>query len=241
MEFISVIFNELLFRPIFNLLVLTYNLVPGHDLGVAIIGVTLLLRFLLYPLSDKALKSQRKLQELQPKIREIQNNHKTKEDQARAVMEFYKANKVSPLSGCLPILIQLPILIALYKVFLEGLNVETMGALYPFIHQPEKLNSVFLGLIDLTKPNQILAILAGVTQFLQAKTAYTPMPSGPSSDFSKSMSQSMTYMMPLFMIFIAWRLPAGLALYWVVTMVFSFIQQVIVYKNGIWPLRRSKV
>lgn len=218
-----------------------YNLVPGHDLGIAIIGVTLLLRFLLYPLSDKALKAQKKLQELQPQIKEIQKNHKTKEDQAKAVMEFYKANKVSPFSGCLPILVQLPILIALYKVFLGGINSETMGSLYPFIHQPETLNSVFLGLIDLAKPNQILAILAGVTQFLQAKTAYTPVPTGPSSDFSKSMNQSMTYMMPLFMVFIAWRLPAGLALYWVVTMVFSFAQQMVVYKNGIWPSRRSKL
>lgn len=237
MELVSGFFNEILFRPIFNLLVWTYNILPGHDFGIAIIVVTVASRLLLYPLSYKALKSQKKLQELQPRIKEIQKKLKTKEEQAKAVMEFYRENKINPFSGCFPILIQLPILIALYRVFLVGLEPSSLDRLYPFIQNPGELNPIFFGAVDLAKSNSIFAILAGVTQFLQAKTAYTTSPAtGASTDFSRSMTQSMTYMMPLFMVFIAWKLPAGLALYWVTTMIFSLIQQLIVYKqvNILW-------
>ena len=244
MELITGFLNEILFRPIFNLLIWTYNIVPGQDFGVAIIIVTMLFRFLLYPLSGKALRAQKKLQEFQPQIKELQKKYKTKEEQAKAVMEFYKTHQVNPLSGCLPILIQLPILIALYRVFLTGLDPHSLEMLYPFVRNPGEINSMFLGIMDMSKPSWILAILAGLSQFLQAKTAYMPssLPTGGSADFSKSMGQSMIYMMPLFMIFISWNLPAGLALYWVITMLFSLGQQLIVYKNInliLWKLRKS--
>ena len=233
MELIISIFNEALARPLFNLLVFTYNTVPGHDFGIAIILVTVFLRVLLYPLSDKALKSQKALQELQPKIKEVQKKFKNKEEQARAMMEFYKEHKVSPFSGCLPLLIQLPILIALYRVFLTGLDPNSLSSLYPFIQNPGSLNPMFMGLVNLAQPSHVLAVLAGLSQFLQAKTAFTQpsMPAGPGGDFSKSMQQSMIYMMPLFMIFIAWKLPAGLGLYWVITMLFSFGQQIMVNRS----------
>jgi len=245
MELITGFFNEILFRPIFNLLVWTYDTIPGHDFGVSIILVTVLLRFLLYPFSDKALKSQKKLQDLQPQIKELQKKCKTKEEQAKAVMEFYKAHQVNPLSGCLPILIQLPILIALYKVFLIGLEPQSLDMLYPFVYNPGEINPMFLGIMDMSKPSWILAVFAGLAQFVQAKTA---MPNSASSssagstDFAKSMGQSMIYMMPLFMVFISWKMPAGLPLYWVVTMLFSFAQQLVVYKNNnlnLWRTRKS--
>ncbi len=244
MELITGFFNEILFRPIFNLLVWTYNVIPGHDFGVAIILVTLLLRFLLYPLSDKALKAQKKLQELQPQLKELQKKYKTKEDQAKAVMEFYKTHNANPFSGCLPIVIQLPILIALYRVFLVGLEPHSLDMLYPFIHNPGEINPVFLGVMDMSKPSWILAILAGLAQFLQAKTAYMPNSAlgGSSTDFAKSMGQSMVYMMPLFMIFISWKMPAGLPLYWIITMLFSVAQQLIVHKKinfNLWKRRKS--
>ena len=235
MELIITIFNESLTRPVFNLLVWIYNIIPGQDFGIAIIAVTVLLRVALYPLSNKALKSQRALQELQPKIKEIQKKFKNREEQAKAMMEFYKEHKVNPFSGCLPLLIQLPLLIALYRVFLTGLNPDSLESLYSFVQSPGVLDPMFLGLVDLAQPSHALAILAGVSQFLQAKTAFAKMPSmgaaGKGADFSKSMQQSMIYMMPLFMVFIAWNLPAGLALYWVVTMLFSLGQQLVVNKT----------
>lgn len=231
MELIVTIFNETLSRPLYNLLVWTYNVIPGHDLGVAIILVTVFLRVLLYPLSDKALRSQKALQNLQPKIKELQKKFKNKEEQARAMMGFYKEHKINPLSGCLPLLIQLPILIALYRVFLTGLEPDSLNSLYSFVKNPGELNPMFFGVMNLAQPSHILAVLAGLSQFLQAKSAFpktSGAPSGTGPDFSKSMQQSMIYMMPLFMVFIAWKFPAGLALYWVVTMLFSLGQQVIV-------------
>lgn len=231
MELIVTIFNESFSRPLFNFLVWAYNVVPGHDLGVAIILVTVFLRVLLYPLSHKALKSQKMLQEFQPKLKEIQKKHKDKQEQARATMEFYKQHKVNPFSGCMPMLIQLPILIALYRVFLTGLEPESLNTLYSFIHNPGILNPVFAGIVNLAEPNHALAILAGLSQFLQSKVTFqgNAIPSG--SDFSNIMSKQMTYMMPLFMVFIAWGLPAGLALYWVVTTLFSLGQQLVVNKS----------
>lgn len=239
MDFIITIFNETLYRPLFSLLVWVYNVIPGQDLGVAIIVVTVFLRVVLYPLSHKALKSQRALQELQPKIKEIQQKVKNKQEKAKALMEFYKKNKVNPFSGCLPLLIQLPILIGLYRVFLTGLNPESLEVLYPFIQNPGELNHMFLGMINLAQPNHIFAVLAGLSQFLQSKATYqqksNPEKSNPGAsstpDFSKIMSQQMIYMMPLVMIFITWSLPAGLALYWIVTMIFSLGQQLVVNKS----------
>ena len=234
MDIIVTIFNETLARPLFNLLVWVYNIIPGHDLGVAIIVVTVLLRIILYPLSDKALKSQKILQELQPKIKELQKKCKTKEEQAKVTMEFYKHYKINPFSGCLPILIQLPLLIALYRVFLTGLEPHSLDSLYGFISSPGELNPMFMGLVNLSEPSHFFAVLAGVSQFLQAKTAFQPKKDAPKSgipDFSASMSKSMIYMMPLFMVFIAWNLPAGLSLYWVATMLFSLGQQIVVNRK----------
>jgi len=233
MEFIITIFNESLARPLFNLLVWVYNVVPGSDFGIAIILVTLLLRVLLYPLSDKALRSQKALQELQPKIKELQKKFKDKQEQSRAMMEFYKEHKVNPFSGCLPLLIQLPLLIALYRVFLTGLNPESLDSLYPFIYNPGVLNPVFLGIVNLAEPSHVLAVLAGLAQFAQSKVTFQGSAMASGSDFSKIMSKQMIYMMPLFMIFIAWNLPAGLALYWVVTMLFSMGQQMYVNRTFI--------
>jgi len=172
MDFLITIFNETLYRPLFSLLVWVYNTIPGHDLGVAIILVTIFLRIVLYPLSHKALKSQKALQELQPKIKEIQKKFKDKQEQAKATMEFYKENKINPFSGCLPLLIQLPILIGLYRVFLTGLNPESLEVLYPFIQNPGELNPMFVGLLDLSLPSHPLAILAGLSQFLQSKATF---------------------------------------------------------------------
>jgi len=131
MDFLITIFNETLYRPLFSLLVWVYNTIPGHDLGIAIILVTIFLRIVLYPLSHKALKSQKALQELQPKIKEIQKKFKDKQEQAKATMEFYKENKINPFSGCLPLLIQLPILIGLYRVFSHGPQPGESGGALP--------------------------------------------------------------------------------------------------------------
>ena len=115
MGLLGIIFNELIYRPLFNSLVFFYNIIPGHDFGLAIIALTILIRFALYPLSQKAIKSQKALSEIQPKIKEIQKQHQNdRAQQTKAMMEFYQKNKINPFSGCLPLLIQFPVFIGLY-------------------------------------------------------------------------------------------------------------------------------
>ena len=119
----SQIFHAFIYQPIYNLLIFLYGIIPGHDLGVAIILLTLLVRFLLYPVAQKQIESQKKLQDLQPEIKKLQEKHKgDKEKQGRALMEFYKEKKVNPASGCLPLVIQIVFFIALYRAFIAGLN-----------------------------------------------------------------------------------------------------------------------
>ncbi len=230
MDLIVAIFNEVLYRPLFNVLVWLYNIIPGNDLGLSIIVLTISIRFIFYPLSKKAIQSQKAISVLQPKIKEIQKKYKNKEEQAKAMMELYKKYKVNPMAGCLPILIQLPILIALYRVFFSGLNLETLDILYGFIQRPDSLNLMFLGLIDLSQRNIFLAVIAGFFQFVQAKMI---MPKGVAKqkgksgglDFSSMMSQQMLYFMPIITIFIAWNLPSALPLYWIVITIFGVVQQ----------------
>jgi len=237
MDFIVTIFNEALYRPLFNTLIWIYNIIPGNDLGIAIILLTILIRFILYPLSKKAIQSQKAISFLQPKIKEIQKKYKNKEEQAKVMMELYKKHKVNPMAGCLPILIQLPILIALYRVFFSGLNMETLNILYGFIQRPDSLNLMFLGLINLSQKNIFLAILAGFFQFIQSKMILPQNITKDKSksgglDFSSIMSQQMLYFMPIITIFIAWNLPSALPLYWIVITIFGIVQQYFT-KNGI--------
>ena len=216
MNLLIQIFNEVLYRPLFNVLIWLYDVLPGHDLGIAIIILTAAIRLLLYPLSKKAIKSQKALTGLQPKIKEIQKKYKDKADQAKATMELYRQYRINPMSGCLPILIQLPILIALYRVFFTGLDPEKLNGLYGFISRPELLNPMFLGIINLSQRSIFLSVLAG---FLGGGLKIKGL------DFSSIMGQQMTYLMPLLTVFIAFGLPAGLPLYWAVITLFGIIQQ----------------
>ena len=232
MNFIFTIFHEVLYRPLFNGLVFLYNVVPYHDFGIAIILLTLIIRFILYPLNQKALKSQKALSELQPQIKEIQSKYKAdRVKQSQALMEFYKTKGINPASGCLPLLVQLPVLIALYQVFLNGLKPESLKSLYYFVSRPELINTKFLGLIDLSQSNYGLAILAGALTFVQSKMMVPSVKSANPGDFSTMMSRQMVYLMPVITLIIAWKLPAGLALYWVVITLFGVVQQYFVNKK----------
>lgn len=236
MNFIGLLFNEVLYRPLFNGLIFLYNAIPPHDFGVAIILLTIIIRLILYPLNQKAIVSQKALGGLAPQIKEVQNKFSTdKVKQSQALMELYKKNNINPASGCLPLLIQLPILFALYQVFWNGLNPDNLNVLYSFISRPEAIDPMFLGLISLAKANAVLAILAGLFTFWQSKMMVInqPSPAGQAADFSATMNKQMVYFMPLITVFIAWKLPAGLTLYWVVTTLAGILQQYyVIKKNG---------
>ncbi|KPJ54799.1 hypothetical protein AMJ47_03405 [Parcubacteria bacterium DG_72] len=220
-----------MYRPLFNALVLLYEYIPGADFGIAIIILTILIKLLFYPLGTKSIKSQKSLADLQPKIKELQEKYKDdKEKQAKEMMELYKKEKISPFSGCLPILIQLPVLIAMYRVFWGGLDPSRFSLLYSFVPAPGEISSMFLGLVDLAKPNIIMALLVGIFQFLQIKFI-TPKTKKKANDFSGRMQKQMMYFMPVFIVVILWRLPSALALYILTTVLFTIVQQYIITKK----------
>ncbi|OGN05240.1 MAG: hypothetical protein A2746_01090 [Candidatus Yanofskybacteria bacterium RIFCSPHIGHO2_01_FULL_44_22] len=224
------LYNELIYKPLFNLAVFFYNILPGNDLGVAIIVLTVLVRIAFFPLTKKTIRSQKALSELAPKIQEIKEKFKNDQtSQSAAIMKLYKENGINPAAGCLPMLIQIPILFALYKVFMNvaAFNAENSAWLYGFISNPGSINKMFAGFLDLTSKNPLLAILAGVLQFIQAKEASPRLADKKNAGFAgtTAFGSQMLYFFPIMIIIIGWNLPAGLMLYWITATAFSIFEQ----------------
>lgn len=166
----ATLFHEILYRPLFNILVFLYQHLSFHDLGIAIILLTIFIRLVLFPIFYKGAKDQAVIQRLAPKIKEIQNNHRDdREKQAKAMLDLYRQHKVNPLSGFLLLLVQLPVLIALYQIFLNGFSAEALSDLYSFISPPDFLNYLFLGVVDLNKKNIFIVVAAAVAQYFQGR------------------------------------------------------------------------
>jgi YidC/Oxa1 family membrane protein insertase len=224
------LFNTIFYQPLFNLLVWFYNIIPGHDVGVAIVLLTILIKLILYPFSLQAIRAQKSLAELQPKIEELKVKYKDKkEEMSKAMMDLYKEHKVNPLSSCLPILIQLPFLIAVYQVFIHGLSSQGLENLYSFVANPGHINAVSFGILDLSKPNIILAILAGAAQFWQAKMMPRQkppqkVPGSKDEGMAAMMNKQMLYFMPAITVFIGATLPGGLTFYWFLTTLLTVFQ-----------------
>ncbi|MFH1392279.1 MAG: YidC/Oxa1 family membrane protein insertase [bacterium] len=203
------LFNLILYQPLFQALLWFYHYIP--DFGIVIIILTIIIRIILYPLNQKTLKSQEELAALQPKIKDLQSKYAgNKVKQGEIMMNLYKEHKINPFSSFLPMLIQLPILIALFKVFID------------LSKNSELINPMFLNLIDLSQRSILLSVLAGITQFWQSKS----MP-GISQQNSKFI-----YFMPLITVFIGLSLPAGLPLYWITITILTILQQYIYAKTN---------
>jgi YidC/Oxa1 family membrane protein insertase len=175
--------------------------------------------------------------ELQPKLNEIKVKYKdNKEQQALETMKLYKEHKINPFSSCLPLLIQLPFLIAIYQVFSLGLSNGSLDLLYPFITNPGQINSLAFGFLDMAKPQFILAILAGAAQFWQTKMMMAKRPEvktkgSEDEDMAAIMGRQMTVMMPIMTVVIGWSLPAGLVFYWFLLTIFTGVQQLITLRK----------
>lgn len=234
------LFQIIFYQPILNLLVFLYNTISLQDLGVAIILLTVLIKLILWPLSRKSIQSQKALQELQPKIEELKAQYKDKQQEmGKALMDLYKQHKVNPFSSCLPLLLQLPFFIAVYQVFRDGLS-KHLELVYPFVQRPEVINSIFLGFLDLSKPNIYLAIMAGAAQFWQAKMMMAKKVQNTTSvtkedSMSAIMNKQMLYFMPALTIFIGVTLPGGLTLYWLVMTLLTVLQQTLIARAQTMP------
>ncbi|HMN19273.1 MAG TPA: YidC/Oxa1 family membrane protein insertase [Candidatus Moranbacteria bacterium] len=235
------IFHTFVYQPLYNTLIFLYNNVSGADFGIAIIMLTIIIRTILIPLYRTQIQSQQKLQKLQPEIKKIQKKYKDdKEQQTKAMMELYRENKTNPFSGCLPLIVQIIFLIAIYRILItisgSGLVADS-SELYGFVKNPGEINQLFISLVDLTKPNIIIAVLAALAQYFQTKMLLAKIPpkakegneEGP--DMAQIMNKQMLYLGPILTLMIGVQFPAGLSLYWLTSTAFMLVQQVVLERS----------
>lgn len=225
-------FFTIFYQPLYNLLVGLYDISPVASIGIPIILVTVLVKGLLFPLSFKSLKSQRDMQEIQPKIKDIREKYKDdKEKMSQELMAVYKEHKVNPFASCLPLFIQLPIFLALFRVLRDGLGQVNPDFLYHFVSNPGPINTMFLG-IDLAAISIPLAVLTAVAQFFQMRQTVSRRPAkevrnkegARDEDTLASMNKTMIYTVPLISLFAGLTsLPGGVMLYWFATTVLTYI------------------
>ncbi len=222
----------LLYKPIFNTLFFLVSKLPGHNLGWAIILLTVIIKLILLGPNQKALKSQKQLQKVQPQLDALKQKYKDDPQRlAQETMAIWKKHKVSPMGSCLPMLIQFPVLIALFYVVRDGLNVANINLFYAPLKDFDlsMVNTIFLGL-DLTKVNTIiLPLIVGGLQFVQinlslAKTKKTPG----GSAAAPMMNNMMKFMMPVMIAIFSASLPAAVGFYWGTSTLFAIGQQLVV-------------
>jgi len=237
-------YQTYIFQPILNSLLWLYQ-ITGHNLGFAIILLTLVIRGILIPFTLPQLKSAKKMALLKPELDALKKKHGAdKKLFQQKQMEFYKTHNVNPAAGCLPFIAQFVVLIALYQVFMKTLGGDGMG----------EINSSFL-LWDLRAKDTtyILPILAGLLQFIMSLTILPAVENEPEkrpgtkeqkqdvADMATSMQQQMVFMMPIMTVIFSIQFPSGLALYWVITTAFSLVQQLIVSGAGALLVYAKKI
>jgi YidC/Oxa1 family membrane protein insertase len=229
----SMFFHEVFYRPLYNILIFFYD-IAWHDFGIAIILTTILLKTFLIPLTNKQIESQKKLQEVQPKIKALQTKYKDdKERQTREIMNFYKENKVNPFGGCLPLIIQMFFFFAIYRIIFNtsGNGFAVNGAdMYGFISHSESINHFFLHFLDLTAPSVVLAGMTAIAQYFQLKMMIKSQPKQEEGatgepDIASIMNKQMVIIMPAMILLFGIKLAAALTLYWFVSTLFMIAQQ----------------
>lgn len=242
---ISHLYNILIYKPLYNGLILLMHYVPWIDAGVAIIILTIVVKLILFPLSKKSVTTQLKMKKVEGELAAMKEKYKDdKQEQARQTMEIYKKEGINPFMGILLLFIQLPIIIALYRVFLSsGFPKINTSLLYPFVftHVPHAVNIYFLNLINISSKSLILAILAGVTSFIQIRYSMPPSPkkdpaAAPKSpsfkdDLARSMNMQMRYIFPILAFFISWSISGAIAIYWITSNVFTLAQELFIRKT----------
>jgi YidC/Oxa1 family membrane protein insertase len=210
------LYHEIIYRPLANALIVLYHTVAGGDLGVAIILLTVLVRLVLYPVFKKSIEHNLRMQELQPKLKKLKDEHKgNKEKEVAATLELFREHKTNPFTLMFFTFAQLPILIALYHLFGRGLNGDITPLLYPGIPYPIDLNATLFGLINLHEPNTIVVALVAIAQFIQAALA------APKTADHKT--RLVAVMIGVFLA--AYHIPSAVGLYLVASALFSIGQQ----------------
>jgi len=228
-------FHTVFYVPMYNILVFLVDSIPGGNIGLAVVILTILVKLALFPLSQKSVTTQAKMRKIEPEMKAIKEKYKNQQEQAQKVMELYKTHNLNPFSGCFLILLQLPVIFALYYVFLNGFKFDAK-ILYSFVHLPLSVDSYFLG-INLLEKSVVLAAIAGISQYYQlrfAMPAITPREQGKTlsfqEEFTRNMSVQMKYIFPVMVFFISYTISSAIALYWIVSNVFAILQELYVRK-----------
>lgn len=229
---ISALFHTVFYDPIYNALVALVALVPGSDVGIAVIILTILIRLLLLPSSLSAARTQRAVRILEPKLKALKEKHKgDKEKEALETLALYKEERVNPFASILTVLIQIPVLLALYFVFyyepFPAINAARLYALTPI---PSSISLEFLGLISVAGKSFALALVAGVTQFYQAHIALSgtmkpPDAPGMQNDFQRVMGMQLKYVFPFIIGIISYTTSGAIALYFITTNLAGVLQE----------------
>lgn len=239
-------FHTLFYEPVYNLLVVILNIVPLHDIGTAIVIVTLIVKFILLPLNLSALRTQYLMKRLEPEMNKIKELQKTKPQEASKMMiDLYRSEKVNPFASIFAVILQIPIFFALYFVFSKGL-VSDPDSLYSFVKFPETLHTIAFGIFDVTQKNIPIALLVGISSYVLARRQTVDMVVKKESHeesfqdhFMKSMKIQLLYVLPVIIGVSSAVLPSALGLYWFVSNVISYAQDVYM-KNKLAHLHPSK-
>lgn len=225
-------YTTFIYNPLYNGLILLADTLPFFDAGVLVILFTVLVKLILFPISKKAARTQLMMKSVEPDLKAVKEKYKDdKQAQAVATMKLYKDKQVNPFSSILLLLIQLPIIFALYKIFyVAGFSTIHTDILYSFVGVPNHINTLFLGLIDVTQKNVVLALLAAVSQFFQIKLS---MPITPKKieggsfqdDLARNMQVQMKYVFPVMIFFISYNIASAIALYWITSNLFMIGQE----------------
>jgi len=237
---ISAFFNTIVYNPLYNGLIILMNAIPWADVGVVVIIFTIIVKLILFPLAQKSVKTQVAVRSIDPELKRIREKYKNKkEEQARKTMDLYKKHGINPFSGFVLILIQLPIIFALYFIFLRaGLPVINTEILYSFVTVPTSVDVEFLGILNVFDRSIVLALLTGISQYVQGKLVMPkpqPRKKGKAlslkDDMARSMQLQMRYVMPVIVGVIAYTLPAIVAIYWTTSNIFTIFQEIFVRKR----------
>ncbi len=239
-------FHTLFYEPVYNLLVVILNIVPLHDIGAAIVIVTLIVKFILLPLNLSALRTQYLMKRLEPEMNKIKELQKTKPQEASKMMiDLYRSEKVNPFASIFAVILQIPIFFALYFVFSKGL-ISDPESLYSFVKFPDTLHTFAFGLFDVTQKNIPIALLVGLSSYILARRQTVDMVVKKESHeeesfqdhFMKSMKIQLLYVLPVIIGVSSAVLPSALGLYWFVSNVISYVQDVYM-KNKLAHLHPS--
>lgn len=243
------IWHTFFYDPVYNTLIFFIDILPRGDIGLAIIATVVLVKMILLPVSIKAAKTQKIMREIEPQLKALKEKHKDdREAQARAMMEVYRDAGMNPFASFFLILLQIPLFIALYFSVTSLLSTdEASGSiitsfdptiLYSFVPVPEIASTMLLGVVDVAARSLPLAVLAGLTMFIQMKLTLPALPprdkdSAPDmkEDFMRNMQVQMKYVMPILIGGIAYTFSATIALYFVVSNLTAIAQEFWVRKH----------